>query len=82
MRAMLKWIPVIDQDECTGCNACVDECETQSLDLVDGPLAELARPATCCSSEACIAVCPVDCMKMEWREVAGDTTIGRWQAAA
>lgn len=79
---MLKWIPVIDEAECTGCNACVDECDPQSLELRD-KLAVLASPGTCQSCEEdCIPACTVDCMHMEWVEMEGDTSVGKWMDAA
>jgi Na+-translocating ferredoxin:NAD+ oxidoreductase RNF subunit RnfB len=77
---MRKWIPIIDEDGCTGCNACVDECESQSLELRDK--IAILDADTCCSSEACLPVCTVDCMHMEWVELQGNTATGKWQTGA
>jgi len=77
---MRKWIPLIDEADCTGCNACVDECESQSLTLRDA--IAVLEASTCCSTEACIPVCTVDCMHMEWVEMQGDPSVGKWQTGA
>jgi formate hydrogenlyase subunit 6/NADH:ubiquinone oxidoreductase subunit I len=31
-----KWVPVIDEDRCTGCRNCVEACGPNCLELVDG----------------------------------------------
>jgi NAD-dependent dihydropyrimidine dehydrogenase PreA subunit len=51
-----KWLPVIDEDLCTGCAACVEACGPKSLEM-DGNVAVLARPDTCGSEEHGIAPC-------------------------
>ena len=28
-------IPIIDQDECTGCSECVEVCPSEALELID-----------------------------------------------
>ena len=42
----LKWVPVIDEERCTGCNHCVEACGPKSLEVRNG-VAMLARPDTC-----------------------------------
>lgn len=79
---MRKWVPIIDEAECTGCSACVDACDPQSL-VIQEKLAVLTSPETCEScGEECIPTCTVECMQMAWVEVQGDTSIGRWEGAA
>jgi NAD-dependent dihydropyrimidine dehydrogenase PreA subunit len=75
---MQKWLPVIDPENCTGCVACVDVCEPQSLQMVDG-IAVLTQPDTCVSDEHCIEACATDAIRMEWIESTGDAALGRWQ---
>lgn len=76
-----KWLPVIDQDLCTGCTACVDACGPKSLLMVDR-LPVLVRPDTCGSEEHCIAPCPMGAIRMTWLEFSGDTKRGRWRRAS
>lgn len=76
---MRKWVPIIDEAECTGCSACVDACDPQSLVMQDN--VAVLSPETCEScGEECIPTCTVECMQMAWVEVEGDTSIGRWQS--
>ncbi|MBI2874774.1 MAG: 4Fe-4S binding protein [Firmicutes bacterium] len=56
-------MPVIDADLCTGCNICVDECPTDSLELNAEDIADLVRPEDCDGEEecgTCSDVCPFE----------------------
>ena len=75
-----KWLPVVDEDLCSGCAACVEACGPKSLAMMNG-IAVLARPDTCGSEEHCIAPCPTAAIQMAWVESAGDHTRGKWRAA-
>ena len=79
--AHLKWLPVVDEDLCTGCAACVEACGPKSLEIRDG-VAELPRPDTCGSEEHCIAPCPTAAIQMRWVAAVGDKTRGKWRAEA
>jgi MinD superfamily P-loop ATPase len=81
MSQSYKWIPVIDEDVCTGCALCVEACGPQSLGIVDG-LAMLLRADTCGSEEHCISVCPDDAIHMQWIPLRGDVDIGDWMTSA
>jgi Na+-translocating ferredoxin:NAD+ oxidoreductase RNF subunit RnfB len=74
-----KWIPVIDEERCNGCRACVDACGPRSLELVDN-LAVLVNPHTCGSEEHCIAPCQYNAIHMEWVEMTGDSARGKWKS--
>jgi NAD-dependent dihydropyrimidine dehydrogenase PreA subunit len=55
--------PVIDDNLCTACGICVDECPSSALDLDD--VAVLARPADCTGDGVCADVCPNAAIVME-----------------
>lgn len=54
--------PVVNEEECTGCGACVDACPAGVLEL--GDTAVVANPDECAECEACVEECPVDAIKM------------------
>lgn len=76
-RIVYKWMPIIDENSCTGCGLCVEACGPRSLALADG-IAELALPDTCGSEEHCISVCASDSIRMAWLPFTGDTSRGHW----
>lgn len=73
-----KWVPVIDEERCTGCRLCADACGPNCIDLVDGK-AVLARPDTCGSEEHCIAPCQDDAIRMDWVLMLGNQAVGGWR---
>lgn len=73
-----KWLPVIDEELCTGCGLCVKACGPQCLGIVDG-VAILLSAETCGSEEHCIAACAEDAIHMQWIPIRGDQSIGIWQ---
>jgi electron transfer flavoprotein alpha subunit/NAD-dependent dihydropyrimidine dehydrogenase PreA subunit len=52
---------IIDKDLCTGCEACVDECPFDALEMQDDK-AQVNDNCTLCS--ACVEVCPVEAIAM------------------
>lgn len=50
--------PNIDKECCTGCGICIENCPTNSLELVDD-IAVLVRPETCDGDGTCAEVCPL-----------------------
>ena len=75
---MYKWMPVIDENSCTGCGLCVEACGPNSLALADG-IAELVLPDTCGSEEHCIGVCATDAIQMAWPPFTGNRSVGQWR---
>lgn len=71
-------MPVIDDEACTGCQACVDACGPGSLTMSDNGKAILTHPETCGSEEHCIAPCPERCIRMEWLPWTGNVNRGIW----
>lgn len=72
-----KWMPIIIEEQCTGCGLCVDACGPKSLTMEDG-IAVLAFPETCGSEEHCISACPEDAIQMAWLPFSGDKSVGQW----
>jgi Na+-translocating ferredoxin:NAD+ oxidoreductase RNF subunit RnfB len=75
-----KWLPIILEEQCTGCGLCVEACGPRSLAMAEG-IAVLAFPDTCGSEEHCISACPEDAIQMAWLPFSGDRAVGRWSNA-
>ncbi|MEW6775075.1 MAG: 4Fe-4S binding protein [Bdellovibrionota bacterium] len=74
-----KWLPVIDENLCTGCNQCIEACGPACLEL-DKQIAVLARAATCGSEEHCVGACPENAIRMEWiPQEMGASPQGYWR---
>ena len=56
---------LIDEDACTGCEACVEECPYGALEMKDD-VATVNEKCTFCG--ACIDVCPVEAIVLEKEE--------------
>jgi len=76
-----KWIPVVIEELCSGCNLCVAACGPACLEL-EASVAVLSRPNECGSEEHCIGVCPEDAIHMAWVPMEGDPAIGQWRHCA
>lgn len=73
-----KWMPVIDEDKCTGCALCANACGPECLVMQDS-LAVLTLPEACGSEEHCIGLCADDAIHMAWLPWKGDTSRGKWR---
>jgi MinD superfamily P-loop ATPase len=74
-----KWMPIIDDEKCTGCRLCVDACGPKCLEMVDA-LAVLTLPEVCGSEEHCIGLCGDYAIYMAWLPWTGETSRGKWRA--
>jgi thioredoxin reductase len=57
LAASARRLPVIDATRCLGCEACVDACPYDALE-VRRYVALLARPEDCCGAGPCVDACP------------------------
>jgi electron transfer flavoprotein alpha subunit len=48
------------EEECTGCESCIDSCPVDAIEMVDG-IAKIKD--TCTSCNACIETCPVEAIE-------------------
>jgi Na+-translocating ferredoxin:NAD+ oxidoreductase RNF subunit RnfB len=78
VRKSHKWLPVVNEDACTGCGVCVEACGPRCLNILDG-VAVLVSPNICGSEEHCIAPCPEECIRMAWVPLEGDRSTGKWR---
>ncbi len=74
-----KWMPVIDERNCSGCGLCVQACGPACLEMNDD-VAFLATPEACGSEEHCIGVCATDAIRMAWIPWTGNTSRGKWRS--
>ena len=51
-------IPKVNQDECTGCEECVETCPAEAITLVDEIAVINADECTECSE--CVETCPAE----------------------
>ena len=54
-------IPIIDLDECTGCEECVEECPAEALEIVDG--VAVVNAAECTECGDCTDTCPSEAIQ-------------------
>lgn len=75
-----KWLPVIQEERCTGCGLCVEACGPQCLEMING-VPVLVSPDRCGSEEHCIEPCQEKAIRMAWVPTAGDRSVGCWRQA-
>src|SRR5215472_16357497 len=72
-------MPVILNENCTGCGLCVEACGPKSLIMTDG-FAVLACPHTCGSEGALHLGLQDDAIHLAWLPFSGERSVGKWSA--
>jgi NAD-dependent dihydropyrimidine dehydrogenase PreA subunit len=68
----LAFMPMIDQNRCTGCRECVQVCPTGALEQRWGKAA-LVFPEQCTYCTACEDICPVGAIELPFFIVMGES---------
>lgn len=53
----------VDEEKCTGCETCIEECPSEAIKLVDG--VAKVDPELCTDCGICVDACPVEAISME-----------------
>jgi Fe-S-cluster-containing hydrogenase component 2 len=54
---------VVNKDECTGCESCVDECPVDAISMKDD--VAVVNGDECTECGACVDACPVSAISMD-----------------
>jgi NAD-dependent dihydropyrimidine dehydrogenase PreA subunit len=60
-----RWLVKINEDDCTGCEACIPRCQMDALKMTDGKLTRDEN--RCIGCGICMWVCPTEALKLEPR---------------
>jgi len=52
----------VDGDECTGCETCLDRCQMEAIDIVEGKA--IINRKRCIGCGLCISTCPTDAVRL------------------
>jgi ferredoxin len=53
----------VNEEKCTGCETCIEECPSEAIKLIDG-IAKV-DPELCTDCGICVDVCPVEAISIE-----------------
>jgi H+/Na+-translocating ferredoxin:NAD+ oxidoreductase subunit B len=56
-------LAMVDNDECTGCEQCLERCQMNAISMNDDELAEV-NPDRCIGCGLCVTDCPVEAIKL------------------
>jgi len=59
---VIKMAAKIDEEKCTGCESCVEDCPVEAIKLVDSVVRIDSELCTDCGT--CIDACPVEAISM------------------
>ncbi len=54
----------VNEEECTGCGTCVDECPAEAISLNDKDIAVIDQDE-CTECGTCVDACPADAITMD-----------------
>lgn len=67
-RATIPWYPVIDDQECTGCGACMEFCANDIFELSDG-IMKVKNPLNCVvGCDKCASECQTSALSFPSKE--------------
>jgi coenzyme F420-reducing hydrogenase delta subunit/Pyruvate/2-oxoacid:ferredoxin oxidoreductase delta subunit len=81
VRSPLKrsgWIPVIDEEQCDVCKACIDACPNDALRVIDDRIVHI--PAHCEFCGICVSACPT--RAIEFQSHSKESWFARLEAIA
>lgn len=56
--------PSVNPKKCIGCETCVDSCDFDAIDMIEGKA--VIDDERCAGCAACIAICPVAAIRNDW----------------
>jgi len=57
-----RYWAVVDQEECTACEICLDRCQMNAIEIEDAAKVDTAR---CIGCGLCVTTCPVEAIQLE-----------------
>ena len=54
---------IVDEEKCTGCKSCVDECPSEAISMADDRA--VVDADACIDCGVCVDACPVEAIGME-----------------
>lgn len=60
----MGWNVTVDEEKCTGCEECVDNCPVEVFEMVDGKSSPV-NAEECLGCETCVEVCEEDAITVE-----------------
>ena len=67
----IVWLPLIDDQICTGCGDCTIACPTHALRLSEG-VAIVREPEACNYCGSCEMICPVEAISLPYQVILGN----------
>lgn len=62
----MKEFPIIEEELCIGCGACVAVCINDVIELDHNEKAKIVNPDVCSGTEDCAKICPTEAITLPW----------------